>query len=359
MTSATASEPRILTDKSSASHNLDAGAGPANAYTASRWQTALQEAISDPAELLATLELGEEWLPGAQQAARLFPLRVPRSYVRRMRKSDPHDPLLRQVLPLHDECLPARGFTSDAVGDMASLRAPGLLQKYNGRALLITTGACGVHCRFCFRRAFPYGDQLAARRDWQESLALIAADNSIEEVILSGGDPLSLTDDKLAALAERLEAIPHLQRLRIHTRQPVVLPERVDDGLLGWLGRGRLQKIVVLHCNHAQELDRETRAAVARLAGSGVILLNQAVLLKNVNDSLEALKNLSQELFRINILPYYLHLLDRVQGAAHFEVDEARAKALMRQLAAELPGYMLPRLVREEMGEPNKTNVSW
>ena len=319
------------------------------------WQRSLQDAVTDPAELLRLLELDPGLLPAAQRAAALFPLRVPRGYLGRMRRGDPQDPLLRQVLPLAAELQEQPGFSHDAVGDLASTRGAGVLHKYQGRALLITTGACAVHCRYCFRRHFPYSEHSALRGGWQPALERIAADPAIDEVILSGGDPLSLSDTRLAALAGQLEALPQLRRLRIHTRQPIVLPERVDRELLAWLGRGRLRKIVVLHANHARELDHAVAAAIAALATSGAVLLNQSVLLRGVNDAVATLRALSERLFECGVLPYYLHLLDRVQGAAHFEVPEHEARVLHRALAAELPGYLVPRLVREEQGQPSKT----
>lgn len=319
------------------------------------WRAALQAAVTDPAELLRLLELDPALLSAAERAAALFPLRVPRSFVARMRKRDPHDPLLLQVLPLAAELEEVPGFGHDAVGDLPSARGDGVLQKYHGRALLITTGACGVHCRFCFRRHFPYQEHTAARDGWQPAIERIAADTHLEEVILSGGDPLSLSDRRLAELAERLDGIAHLKRLRIHTRQPVVLPERVDTELLTWLGLGRLQKVVVIHANHARELDQSVATAMQALATTGATLLNQSVLLRGVNDSVAALADLSRRLFDCGVLPYYLHLLDRVQGSAHFEVPESRARDLHAALAAELPGYLVPRLVREEPGQAGKT----
>lgn len=348
MTTAIASKARILTDNPVSDHCAD-----------NAWQQAMRRSITDPEELLTRLGLGNEWLPAAHAASKLFPLRVPHSYVARMAHGDPDDPLLRQVLPLAEECIPAEGYVSDAVGDIESLRGRGLLQKYHGRALLIATGACAVHCRFCFRREFPYQNQLAARDQWQESLGMLRQDESIEEIILSGGDPLSLSDSKLSWLARQLDEIPHLHRLRIHTRQPIVLPERVNASLHDWLSNGRLQRIIVLHCNHAREIDADTSLAFQHLADTGAVLLNQAVLLRGVNDSVDALRTLSEELFKNRVLPYYLHLPDRVNGTAHFDVPEAVAQNLMRKLATVLPGYMMPKLVREESGKPSKTLVSW
>jgi len=321
------------------------------------WQAALAQAVTDPQELLALLELGPEWLAAAQAASRLFPLRVPRGFVARMRRRDAQDPLLRQVLPLAEELLAADGYSADPVGDLAAMAVPGVLHKYQGRVLLTATGACAVHCRYCFRRHFPYAEANASVDRWQSALAYIAADSSIREVILSGGDPLTLSDRRLAELAQALDDIPHVERLRLHTRLPVVLPERVTAELNAWLAASRLQKVVVIHANHAQELGDSVRQACAGLRAAGVTLLNQTVLLKGVNDSVPALQALSEALFAIGVLPYYLHCLDRVQGAAHFDVSEPRARELHAALIAALPGYLVPRLVRELPGAPGKTPV--
>jgi len=321
------------------------------------WQAVLGRAISDPSELLAAVGLGEEWLPAAQAAARLFPLRVPRGFVARMRRGDPRDPLLRQVLPLEAECLAVEGFVTDPVGDLGAMAVPGVLHKYEGRVLLTATGACAVHCRYCFRRHFPYPDANPAADRWNAALAYIANDESITEVILSGGDPLTLSDRRLADFAKRLETIPSIRRLRLHTRLPIVLPERVNDGLLEWLGDSRLKTVVVVHANHANEIDASVRAALARLKTRGVELFNQSVLLRGVNDNADALAALSEVLFASGVNPYYLHLLDKVQGAAHFEVPEDAACSIMAALSKRLPGYLVPRLVREIPGQPGKVPV--
>ncbi len=322
------------------------------------WQSALAGAITDPAELLAAVGLGTEWLPAAQAAARLFPLRVPRGFAARMHHGDPHDPLLRQVLPLAEECLVVDGFGDDPVGDLSAMAAPGVLHKYRGRILLTVTGACAVHCRYCFRRHFPYTDANPAADHWSRALDYILRDDSITEIILSGGDPLSLSDRRLADLARRLEGIAHLRRLRVHTRLPIVLPERVTDELLGWLGATRLKTVMVVHANHANEIDASVGDALARLKRAGVALLNQSVLLRGVNDEADALIALSEKLFQAGVLPYYLHLLDKVRGAAHFGVNESEAAHLMAELNARLPGYLAPRLVREEPGAPGKVPVT-
>lgn len=288
-------------------------------------------------------------------AARDFPLRVPLSYVARMRAGDPHDPLLAQVLPTGAERDAVDGFGPDPVGDQSAMVQPGVLHKYHGRVLLVTTGACAIHCRYCFRREFPYAEANPRPGQWREALDYIAADPSIEEVILSGGDPLSLPDAALADLIERIEAIDHVTTLRLHTRLPVVLPARVDEVLCTWLRATRLSTVVVLHANHANELDADCRGAVRALIDTGVWLLNQSVLLRGVNDSAEALEALSRQLFACGVLPYYLHLLDPVRGAAHFDVPEGTARRLLVEVAGRIPGYLVPRLVREEPGQPGKT----
>ncbi|MDF3020536.1 MAG: putative methylase protein [Steroidobacteraceae bacterium] len=295
-------------------------------------------------------------LAGARAANDVFALRVTPSYLARMRRGDRNDPLLRQVLPLIEETEQFDGYVADPLAERDYTRAPNLLQKYAGRALLITTQACAIHCRYCFRREFPYDEQQEEQgaSRWSAALAAIAADDSIEEMILSGGDPLSLSDTRLTQLTDAIQAIPHVRRLRLHTRQPVVLPSRVDGGLLGWLRTLRLPTVVVLHINHANEMDEAVRAACARLRGAGVTLLNQSVLLRGVNDDVETLANLSRTLFDAGITPYYLHLPDRVRGTAHFDVPEARARELVAGLTARLSGYLVPRLVREVPGAASK-----
>jgi EF-P beta-lysylation protein EpmB len=284
-----------------------------------------------------------------------FPLRVPRGFVRRMRSGDAADPLLRQVLPLAAEAVEVPGFEADPLSERALMRAPGLLHKYDGRALLITTGACAVHCRYCFRREFPYQSAQGDGPRWHEALDTLARDPSIHELILSGGDPLSLSTDRLTRLTDELRHIPHLRRLRLHTRSAVVLPERVDDELLSWLQTLPWPCAIVLHCNHANEIDASVREATALLRSTGATLLNQSVLLAGINDSADALCALSEALWSAGALPYYLHLLDRVRGAAHFEVSELRARELMSRVAAKLPGYLVPRLARESPGAASKT----
>ena len=323
------------------------------------WQHELQQAFRKPAELLAYLDLPEQ-LPTLQtEQVRHFPLRVPRGYARSMKPGDPQDPLFLQVWPRPQEAETSDNFSPDAVGDLQRLRPGGLIHKYQGRALVVTTGACAVHCRYCFRQHFPYGDHQGSRQQWLPTLQQIASDSSLREVILSGGDPLSLTDGKLAGLIRGLADINHVKRLRLHTRQPVVLPSRVTPELIQLLRETHLQLVCVIHANHANELSTEVRAALAQLKAAGITLLNQSVLLRKVNDSSSALVDLSESLSDAGVMPYYLHLLDRVSGSAHFEVPLPQARAIMREIQAQLPGYLVPRLTREEAGKPAKTLVPW
>jgi EF-P beta-lysylation protein EpmB len=330
---------------------------PSSGIPRGTWQRDLAAGFSSPEDLLAELGLDGALLsPAARAAHARFRLRVPRSYVRRMRHGDPADPLLRQVLPLDAELIEAPGFEPDPLHERAAELVPGLLQKYHGRALLVTTGACAIHCRYCFRREFPYADHVSGP-NLEAALAAIGADPSIEEVILSGGDPLSLTDARLAAITHALARLPTVRRLRLHTRQPIVLPSRVDEGLIDWLSQLSLSTVIVLHANHPAELDTEVAAALARLRATGATLLNQSVLLKGVNDDAAVLAALSQRLFETGVLPYYLHALDPVRGAAHFDVPETTARHLMATLGARLPGYLVPRLVREVPGATAKVSL--
>jgi EF-P beta-lysylation protein EpmB len=322
-----------------------------------RGQTEMAEAITTPEALVAALGLDQSLLGPARAAAGGFGLRVPRSYVARMRPGDPSDPLLRQVLPVKHELEDASEYVADPLGERASLRAPGLLQKYKGRALMITTSACAVHCRYCFRREFPYSEQTSEAPRWSAALREVAGDSSLEEVILSGGDPLSLSDARLRSLTDALAEIPHIRRLRVHTRQPIVLPARVDEGLVGWLRSLRLPMVFVLHANHPNEIDASVQAACETLRANGVTLLNQSVLLRGVNDDVEVLAELSRRLFDIGVLPYYLHVLDRVRGAAHFSISDPEARTIAGELAARLSGYLVPRLVREIYGAAAKVTL--
>ena len=311
-------------------------------------------AVRDAAELVAAIELPSDLIDPARRTAAGFPLFAPWPYIRRMAKGDAADPLLRQVLPVAAELEEQAGFVADPVGDGSALLSAGLLQKYESRALLIATGACAVHCRYCFRRHYPYSESPRAPADWQPALDRIAADPAIDEVILSGGDPLTLVDVQLAELARRIAAIGHVRRLRVHTRLPIVIPARVTGELIAWLRGTRLAPVVVVHANHAQEIDAECAEALSRLVDAGIVVLNQAVLLRGVNDSADALIDLSRRLVDLRVMPYYLHQLDRVAGAAHFEVPIARGLELVAAMRRALPGYAVPRYVQEVAWEGHK-----
>jgi len=319
------------------------------------WQQQLSRAVRDPAVLCQRLGLSDKWLPGARTGHQLFEVCVPDAYLSRIAPGDPGDPLLRQVLPLNDEALSLPGFVADPLEEADHQPASGLIHKYAGRVLLIASPACAINCRYCFRRHFPYADNAPSRAQWQQALDYLRTDTSLQEAILSGGDPLAANDRQLAWLVEQLDAIPHLKRLRIHTRLPVVIPDRIDDALLDWLSATRLQKVVVLHINHPNEIDQAVVDACNRLKQAGVTLLNQSVLLRHVNDSADTLAALSERLFEAGILPYYLHVLDPVQGAGHFDVSDDEARALINALLPRLPGFLMPRLVREIPGEESKT----
>ncbi len=322
------------------------------------WQQALASTIRTPAALLSALELTPEQLPALFDGGAKFPLRVPHSFVARMKKGRPDDPLLRQVLPLDVENDLTHGYLTDPVGDLHASEAPGLLHKYHGRALLITTAACAIHCRYCFRRHFPYQQQNAAANEWEEALRYLEQERTITELILSGGDPLALSDQRLAVLIDRLAQIPHLRRLRIHSRLPIVIPARVTDSLITLLSGTRLNPVIVLHTNHPNEIDTTVQRAVKRLQTiPGITLLNQSVLLKGVNDESETLITLSETLFASGILPYYLHLLDKAQGSAHFNVPVEKAVKLLAEIHAQLPGYLVPRLAQEIAGAKGKTLI--
>ncbi|MCJ8170264.1 EF-P beta-lysylation protein EpmB [Atopomonas sediminilitoris] len=319
------------------------------------WQQQLSDAVTDPAELLHLLELEPHWLAPAERAAKLFALRVPRGFIARMQRGNPHDPLLRQVLPLAEEHISTEGFSTDPLAEAASNPSAGVIHKYHGRVLLIAAGACAINCRYCFRRHFPYADNRLSQNDWQAALDYITARPDIHEVILSGGDPLVNSDARLDLLISALEAIPHVHTLRIHSRLAIVLPARITSSLCARLSRSRLRCVLVSHANHPQEIDASVALAFEALRRAGVTLLNQSVLLRGINDDAEILIELNLRLFNHGVLPYYLFQLDKVQGAAHFLVSDQDAAALMRTLQRRLPGYLVPRLSREQAGQPSKT----
>lgn len=318
------------------------------------WQRSLAEAIRSHRDLADRLQLPQEITEPTAAANKDFSLLVPESFLRRMRLGDLDDPLLRQVLPMLDEELDVPGFIDDALDEAQFREAPGLLHKYAGRALLVLTGACAIHCRYCFRRHYPYSQEPKRLDDWEPAFAAIEQDASIHEILLSGGDPLMLTDERLTAVVRRLEQIPHLRRLRLHTRLPIVLPNRVTWELIELLTSSRLTPIVVVHANHPHELVADCELSLKQLTQAGLMVLNQAVLLRGVNDSVEVLQELSERLIDLGIKPYYLHQLDRVVGAAHFEVPEETGLALVAELRKRLPGYAVPQYVREVPGEAFK-----
>ncbi len=319
------------------------------------WQSLLQEAITDPQALCHYLELPESEHGALQDACSSFPLRVPRPYLSRIEKGNPRDPLLLQVLPQAAELQQHPGFSADPLDERQHNPLPGLVHKYDSRVLLIATSLCAIHCRYCFRREFPYEDNRNSRSQWQRALDYIRNQPDINEVILSGGDPLSLPDRQLAWLTEQIAAISHIRRLRVHTRLPIVIPQRVNRDCLNWLTATRLQTIVVLHSNHPNEVDNSVTSAIAKLRSAGTTVLNQSVLLAGVNDNADTLARLSEALFAAGCLPYYLHALDPVCGSHGFAVPDSDAVQIHRQLQAILPGFLVPRLVRELAGKPSKT----
>ncbi len=321
------------------------------------WQDELIQAIDCPRELLEALQLPMSLLPAAEAANTLFGLKVPRPFVQRMRKGDPSDPLLRQVLPLGDELEDTVGYQVDPLQEQKTTPDPGLVHKYKSRVLLIAAPNCAINCRYCFRRHFPYQDNNPARTQWLQTFATIAADDNINEVILSGGDPLANSDRQLQWMVDQLAQIPHVKRLRVHTRLPIVIPQRIADATLRWLTSSRLQTLVVLHSNHPAELDDQVAESVDRMRASQITVLNQAVLLKGINDNLQTQVSLSERLFEIGVLPYYLHLPDKVQATAHFDVNQNEAIALHQQMQSQLSGFLVPKLVREEPGHAQKTLI--
>ena len=321
------------------------------------WQTALGDIVTELDELLAILELSKADLPDACQKMPQFPLRVPRSFVNRMKFGDPTDPLLRQVLPLSAELQSALGFSVDPLKEQEVTPIPGLLHKYHGRVLLIMAGHCAINCRYCFRRHFPYQEHSLSRSTWPRIMDYLAAHPSITEVILSGGEPLLLKDNYLGEFIRALQTIPHLKTIRFHTRLPVVIPERITTELVRLLNTTHLQVIMVMHCNHPQELDHELKRYWKKLRTPNITLFNQAVLLQGVNDDEVTLVELHTKLFDAGVLPYYLHLLDPVQGAQHFAVSRARAKVLHQYLCEHLPGYLVSKLVVEQAGAKSKVQI--
>lgn len=330
----------------------------ATSWRTEDWQDELKNLVSQPEYLIGQLGLSNQAISSMTLAARDFPIRIPAGYLKRIQITDIDHPLLKQFIPATEELVSSEGFTRDPVEELGKNPVPGLVHKYRGRVLLIVSSSCPVHCRYCFRRHFPYNNNRNSRDQWQQAIDYIRHDPSIREVIYSGGDPLSAPDHQLSWLTSELAAIPHLKRLRVHTRFPIVIPQRVTADLIGWLTGTRLLPSLVLHSNHPDELGPEVTLALGKLREAGITLLNQSVLLKGINDRPEILIALSEKLYGCGVLPYYLHLLDKVEGAAHFEVPEAEALVIYDAITAELPGYLLPKLVREEAGKTAKTILS-
>jgi EF-P beta-lysylation protein EpmB len=322
----------------------------------STWQEEIATAVTDPAELLNLLNLPISLLPAARKAAQRFGLKVPRNVIKLMQPSNINDPLLQQILPIDKELLDTPGFDDDPVGDQIAVTIPGVLNKYPKRTLLIVTSACAIHCRYCMRKEFPYTKHHITTHSWQAIVTYIQQNTNINEIILSGGDPLTLSDRRLHELITALAKISHLQRLRIHTRLPILIPQRITHQLLQILQQTRLTTSIVVHVNHPNELALNTVTAMQRLRDV-VTILNQSVLLQGINDNVDTLVTLSERLFDAGVLPYYIHLLDRVRGTAHFEVTLPVAKVLIESMRQQLPGYLVPRLVREEPGTMAKSVI--
>lgn len=321
------------------------------------WKEQMKRAIRDPQELASRLKLPpptEKQL----QAARMFGLFVPEAFLSRIRPADPTDPLLLQILPQADETRQTEGFIKDPLAESDAKRADGLLQKYQGRVLLITNSVCAVNCRYCFRRHFPYEQTPHSTSQWSEAINQIATDTSIKEVIFSGGDPLTLVDEKLAEIVRKVDSLDHVSRIRFHSRLPIVIPDRVTDELIELIQSLTAKAVFVIHSNHANELDDDVAFALKRLKDTGCQLLNQSVLMRGVNDNVDALVALSNRLIECDTLPYYLHQLDRVQGTSHFEVSVEHGKKLIAGMRSQLPGYSVPRYACENPGQPNKTVIA-
>ncbi|MEM6582705.1 MAG: EF-P beta-lysylation protein EpmB [Pseudomonadota bacterium] len=322
------------------------------------WHSQLRNVIKSSEELLRRLDLHGRDVGLDRDAIAGFELRVPEAFVNRMQRGDPTDPLLLQVMLQREEALNVAGYSNDPVGETGeSNPISGLIHKYHGRVLLIVTSGCAIHCRYCFRRHFPYSDNRNSRQEWRSALRYISQHKEISEVILSGGDPLMVSDSFLHELVEQIAEIPHVTRLRVHSRLPIVIPDRVTPSLVDALTDRKLQTIVVVHSNHANEIDSTVDSAMRHLISAGITLLNQSVLLSNINDNSQALIALSERLFQAGVLPYYLHLLDKVQGAAHFAVNQSIALDLHREMTQALPGYLVPKLVKEVAGETSKTAI--
>jgi EF-P beta-lysylation protein EpmB len=328
---------------------------PINLY--SDWKAELSHCVSSIDDLLNQLGLNANNLSATEQAAIDFPIKVPQPFVQLMEYGNPDDPLLKQVLPISSELAIDSNFSTDPVDESNYNPVPGIVHKYHNRVLMIISPNCAINCRYCFRRHFPYDENRQSKQQWLEALDYLKTKPEINEVIYSGGDPLAANDNFLRWLTAEIESIPHIKRLRIHSRLPVVIPARIDDPLINWLGHTRLKPTFVLHINHANEISTELCQGVDRLKQAGISVLNQSVLLKGINDSSEQLIALSEKLFDAGIMPYYLHMLDPVQGASHFDVSKKHAVEIFHQIQSELPGFLTPKLVQERAGETSKTLI--
>lgn len=322
------------------------------------WKLELSQSVTTIDELLGSLNLNATQLGTSQQAVADFPLRVPRPFIARMQPNNPDDPLLLQVLPVKAETATVEGYGPDPLDEASHNPTPGIVHKYANRLLLVISPTCAINCRYCFRRHFPYQENRQSKQQWQSALDYIRNDTEINEVIYSGGDPLAANDHFLAWLTEQIADIAHIKRLRIHTRLPVVIPARIDQTFLDWATATRLKPIVVLHINHANEIDNEVVESIKRLQSCDIKVLNQSVLLHGINDSADCLAELSEKLFDSDVTPYYLHLFDPVAGASHFNINEKRAKKIYADLQAILPGFLVPKLVREIPNKNSKTTIA-
>ncbi len=322
------------------------------------WKVELSQSVTSLDELLGSVSLNSKQLSASQQAMADFPLRVPRPFIARMQPHNPEDPLLLQVLPVAAEMTKVEGYDPDPLDETSHNPVAGIVHKYANRLLLVISPTCAINCRYCFRRHFPYQENRQNRAQWQSALDYIRNTTEINEVIFSGGDPLAANDHFLAWITAQIAAIKHIKRLRIHTRLPVVIPSRIDSTFLAWATATRLKPLVVLHINHANEIDTEVVESIKRLQNSGIKVLNQTVLLRGINDSAACLAELSETLYDCDVMPYYLHLLDPVAGASHFDIDENMARKIYADLQANLPGFLVPKLVREIPGKPSKTIVA-
>lgn len=322
------------------------------------WQKSLSESFTKISDLLDYLQLTAREVQASEKAAMQFRCLVTKSFAGRMQKGNPLDPLLQQVLPSRWENEPSNGFVKDPVGDLNANPVPGVLHKYRGRLLLLTNGGCASNCRYCFRRHFPYEENSLSHTHLTQALDYIKQDETVSEIIFSGGEPLLNSDSKIAEWIESLAAINHITRIRFHSRLPIFLPERVTSSFIRTIACTRLKPVIVIHSNHPAELNNTVKEALLRLHSAKILVLNQSVILRGINDNSETLAHLSEALFSANVLPYYLHTLDPVLGAAHFDCDLNYVKTIYAELCDRLPGFLVPKLVKEIPGYKSKTSLN-